>query len=170
MALVVALLISIIITIITVLNGFNSVEKDTIKLMKTFGASKFQILITLIFPANIGTIISALKINIGLSWVGVIIGEFLVAKNGLGFLIVYGGQIAQLDTVMLSIIILAFIAFIMYKAIEVFEKKVISKKFKIHENSTENPKPLKPMNEPQGPLQLRHHLILHSTRSGVKYT
>jgi len=132
--LVVALLISIIITIITVLNGFNTVDKDKVKLMKTFGASKLQILINLVIPANIGTLISALKINVGLSWVGVIIGEFLVAKNGLGFLIVYGGQIAQLDMVMLSIVILAIIAFIMYKVIAYIDKKIISKKFKIYEN------------------------------------
>ncbi|WBW96552.1 ABC transporter permease [Oceanirhabdus sp. W0125-5] len=133
--LVVALLISIIITIITMLNGFNTVDEDKIKLMKTFGATKFQILINLIIPANISTLLTALQLNVGLSWVGVIIGEFLVAKSGLGFLIVYGGQISQLDMVMLSIIILALIAFIMYKIIDYIKKNILSKKFKIHENN-----------------------------------
>lgn len=81
---IVALLISIVVTIISVLNGFNEVDEDKIKLLKTFGASKWQILIHLIIPASIPTLISALKINVGLSWVGVIMGEFLVAKEGLG--------------------------------------------------------------------------------------
>ena len=72
-------------------------------------------------------IISALKINVGLSWVGVIMGEFLVAREGLGFLIVYGGQIAQLDMVMMSIVILAVIAFIMYKAVAIIEKRILDK-------------------------------------------
>jgi NitT/TauT family transport system permease protein len=73
------------------------------------------------------TLISALKINVGLSWVGVIMGEFLVAKEGLGFLIIYGGEISQLDTVMLSIIILAILAYLMYVIVDLLEKKLIVK-------------------------------------------
>ena len=124
---IIALLISIIVTIISVLNGFNEVDVDKIKLLKTLGASKSQILLYLILPASIPTFVSALKINVGLSWVGVIMGEFLVAKEGLGFLIIYGGQISQLDTVMMSIIILAVFAYIMYIAVAFLEKKLISK-------------------------------------------
>ena len=95
--------------------------------MKTFKASKIQILRHLILPACVPVLISALKINVGLSWVGVIMGEFLVAREGLGFLIVYGGQIAQLDMVMMSIVILAVIAFIMYKAVAIIEKRILDK-------------------------------------------
>lgn len=120
----VALLISIVVTILTVLTGFKEVDVDKIKLLKTFGASKLQILNHLILPASIPTLVSALKINVGLSWVGVIMGEFLVAKEGLGFLIIYGGQISQLDTVMLSIIILAILAYLMYEAVEFVEKRL----------------------------------------------
>lgn len=121
---VIALLISIVTTIISVLSGFNEIDDEKIMLMKTMEASKFQILRYLIFPYSIPAFISALKINVGLSWVGVIMGEFLVAKNGLGFLIVYGGQVAQLDTVMMSIVILSVIAFIMYEIVAVIEKKM----------------------------------------------
>ena len=124
---IIALLISIIVTIISVLSGFNAVDKDKIKLMKILGASKFQILRYLIIPASVPTLISALKINVGLSWVGVIMGEFLVAKNGLGFLIVYGGQISQLDMVMMSIILLSIIAYVMYEAVAFLEKRVRGK-------------------------------------------
>jgi len=124
---VIALLISIIVTIISVLAGFKEVDKDKIRLLKTFGATKFQILRYLIFPASIPTFISALKINVGLSWVGVIMGEFLVAKEGLGFLIVYGGQIAQLDMVMMSIIILSLLAFLMYMGVSILENKISRK-------------------------------------------
>jgi NitT/TauT family transport system permease protein len=120
----VALLISIVVTIITVLNGFNEVDIDKIKLLRTFGASKLQILIHLIIPSSIPTFVSALKINVGLSWVGVIMGEFLVAKDGLGFLIIFGGETAQLDTVMLSIIILSILAYLMYEVVEFLEKKL----------------------------------------------
>lgn len=121
---VIALLISIVTTIISVLSGFNEIDDEKIMLMKTMEASKFQILRYLIFPYSIPVFISALKINVGLSWVGVIMGEFLVAKNGLGFLIVYGGQVAQLDTVMMSIVILSVIAFIMYEIVAIIEKKM----------------------------------------------
>ncbi|MDU5110527.1 MAG: ABC transporter permease [Clostridium sp.] len=118
----IALLISIVTTIITVLTGFNEVNKGKLKLMETLKASKFQTLRYLVIPANIQVIISALKINVGLSWVGVIMGEFLVARSGLGFLIVYGGQISQLDMVMMSIVILSVIAFIMYIAVAKLEE------------------------------------------------
>jgi len=121
---VIALLISIVTTIITVLTGFNEVDKGKLKLMKTLRANNYQTLKYLIFPANIQVLISALKINVGLSWVGVIMGEFLVAREGLGFLIIYGGQISQLDMVMMSIVILSLIAFIMYKAVALVEEKL----------------------------------------------
>ncbi|AAK78595.1 NitT/TauT family transport system permease protein [Clostridium acetobutylicum] len=121
---VITVLISIVVTIITVLNSFKEVEDEKIKLMKTFGANKFQILKHLIIPSSIPTLMSALKINVGLSWVGVIMGEFLVAKEGLGFLIVYGGQISELDMVMMSIIILSILAYLMYVAVAIFEKRL----------------------------------------------
>lgn len=119
----VTVLIAIVSTILTVLNGFKEVNEDKIKLMITFGASKFQILTHLIIPASVPTLISALKISVGLSWVGVIMGEFLVSKEGLGFLIVFGGQIAQLDTVMMSIIILSILAYLMYQIVAILQKK-----------------------------------------------
>ncbi len=121
---IIALLISIVVTIISVLTGFNEVDEDKVKLLKTFGAGKTQILTNLIIPASVPTLISALKINVGLSWVGVIMGEFLVARDGLGFLIVYGGQISQLDMVMMSIIILSILAYVMYGLVSIIEKRL----------------------------------------------
>lgn len=122
---VITLLISIVTTIISVLTGFNEVDSGKLLLMKTFQAKKYQTLKYLVVPSNVPILISALKINVGLSWVGVIMGEFLVAREGLGFLIVYGGQISQLDMVMMSIVILSFIAFIMYKLVVMLESKVL---------------------------------------------
>lgn len=122
---VITLTISIIVTIISVLSGFKEVDEDKIKLLQTFGATKFQILRYVVFPASIPTMISALKINVGLSWVGVIVGEFLVAQEGLGFLIVFGGQVAQLDMVMLSIIILSIAAYLMYQVVASIEKRFL---------------------------------------------
>lgn len=120
-----ALMISLIVTIISVLSGFKEVDEDKIKLIKTLGGNKFQILKYVVLPASIPTMISALKINVGLSWVGVIVGEFLVAKEGLGFLIVFGGQVAQLDMVMVSILILSIAAYIMYEAVAALERRYI---------------------------------------------
>lgn len=118
-----ALFVSVVVTTMAVLTGFQEVDKDKIKLLKTFGATKFQVMQKVILPSSVPNIVSALKINVGLSWVGVIVGEFLVAKEGLGFLIIYGGQVAQLDMVMMSIIILAIAAYIMYIGVAYIEKK-----------------------------------------------
>ncbi|PRR83441.1 ABC transporter permease [Clostridium vincentii] len=122
---IIALLISIVTTIIAVFTGFKEIDKEKLLLMKTFQASKLKTLRYLIIPYSIPILISALKINVGLSWVGVIMGEFLVAREGLGFLIVYGGQISQLNMVMMSIVILSFLAFIMYKLVFMVEKKYL---------------------------------------------
>ena len=111
-----AVAISLIVTILENLNGFLRTDKEIIKMAKTFKASKFQILTKIIIPANISTFINSLKVNIGLSLVGVISGEFLVSKAGLGYLIVYGGQVFKLDLVMTSVIILGIVAGIMYLA------------------------------------------------------
>lgn len=111
---IMALLVSVIIATLNVLAGFKSVSPEKILLMKSFGANKFQILTKLIIPANIPTIISTLKINVGMSLIGVITGEFLVASKGIGYLIVYGGQVFKLDLVMTGIFILSIIASLMY--------------------------------------------------------
>ena len=122
---VMALAISLIVTIMELLNGFNGTNKDMIKMAKTFGASKWQIFSKIVLPSNITTLINSLKINLGLSLVGVIAGEFLVSKAGLGYLIVYGGQVFKLDLVMASVIILAVFAAIIYKVVLLFEKAVL---------------------------------------------
>lgn len=122
---IIALLISIVTTIISVFSGFKEIDKEKLLLMETFQASKIKILRYLIIPYSIPILISALKINVGLSWVGVIMGEFLVAREGLGFLIVYGGQISQLNMVMMSIVILSFLAFIMYKLVSLVENRYL---------------------------------------------
>lgn len=111
---VITVLIALITTVLTVYTGFSQVDKNKIKLLRSFGASKWQILWKAVIPANIPNIISALKINVGLAWVGVIVGEFLVSKAGLGYLIVYGGQVFRLDLVMASVIVLSLAAGVMY--------------------------------------------------------
>lgn len=120
-----ALLISIIVTIISMINGFLSVDQDKIKLLKTFGATRYQVLCKVILPASLPNMISALKVNVGLSWVGVIMGEFLVSNAGLGYLIIYGSQVFKLDIVMTSVIILAVAAAAMYLGVSYLEKKLI---------------------------------------------
>jgi len=121
---VMALLVSIIVTILNVYLAFESVDEDKLKLLKTLGATKFQILYKVVLPSSVPSIISVMKINVGLSLVGVIVGEFLVSKAGLGYLIIYGGQVFKMDLVMTSVIILAIAAALMYFSVSWFEKKL----------------------------------------------
>ena len=122
-----AVLICVIITVIGVLSGFIQTDKGKLTLMDTLGATKRQKLTMLVLPANIPTIVSALKINVGLSWVGSIMGEYLVSRAGLGYLIIYGGQVFDLDLVMTSTIVLCVLAAAMYGAVALFEKAVAKK-------------------------------------------
>jgi len=117
-----AIMISLIVTILEMLNGYLKTDKEIIKMAQTFKCTKYQLLTKIIIPANIGTFINSLKVNIGLSLVGVISGEFLVSKAGLGYLIVYGGQVFKLDLVMTSVIILGIVAGVMYGGVLLLEK------------------------------------------------
>lgn len=121
-------LICIVITIVSLLNSFIGVNPNKILLMKTMGANKFQILTKLILPECFPEIISVLKINVGMSWVGTIMGEYLVSKEGLGYLIVYGGYIFNLDLVMTAIFILCILAGLMYFAVATLEKRAYKKR------------------------------------------
>ena len=122
---VMALAISLVVTIMEMLNGFANTSPDLIKMAHTFGASKLQTFIKIVFPSNLHTLFSCLKINIGLSLVGVIAGEFLVSRAGLGYLIVYGGQVFQMDLVMTSVIILAVLAALLYRFVVLVEYLVL---------------------------------------------
>lgn len=121
---VMALAISLIVTVLEMLNGFHRTDPELMHMAKTFGAKRWQIFSKVVFPFNISTLFNSLKINIGLSLVGVIAGEFLVSRAGLGYLIVYGGQVFKLDLVMASVIILSVVAALMYEAVCLLQKLV----------------------------------------------
>ena len=120
-----ALAISLIVTVLEMLGGFRRTDPDAIRMAKTFGATKGQIFCKIVLPSNVGTLFGSLKINIGLSLVGVIAGEFLVSKAGLGYLIVYGGQVFKLDLVMASVIILSAVAALMYQGVVFLQRLVM---------------------------------------------
>ena len=116
------LAISLVVTILEVHNGFRETDGGMLRLMESMGASRMQILCKLVLPANLATLINALKVNVGLSWVGVIMGEFLVSRAGLGYLIVYGSQVFKMDLVMATVLLLALAAAGMYQGILLLEK------------------------------------------------
>ena len=122
---VMAITISIFTTIINIYNGFISVNDSYILLMHSFKANKIQIFEKVILPSNIRNIIATLKINISLSLIGVIMGELLVSKEGLGYLIMYGSQVFNLDLVISSIFVLGIISYLMYFIIDTIEKRLI---------------------------------------------
>ena len=116
-------LVAIIVCIMNTLTGFLSVDKTMLTLLKAMGASKGAILIKLIIPASIPSLINTLKVAVGLAWIGSIMGEYIVSRAGLGYLIVYGGQVFRLDLVMTATIILCALAGGMYGIIALIEKK-----------------------------------------------
>lgn len=125
---IMALLINLIVSIINIYNGFLGTDKNMLKLFQSFGASRFQILTKLVIPSARRTIISSLKLNISMTLIGVIMGEFLVSKRGIGYLIIYGTQIFNLNIVMAGILILVIISFIIYKLISIIENILLKRK------------------------------------------
>lgn len=119
---VMTLAISLIVTILSMYQGFLGTDGEKLRLMRSLGATRGQILWMLVFPASFPTLFNTLKVNVGLSWVGVIMGEFLVSRAGLGYLIVYGSQVFNMDLVMASVVILAAAAVVMYRLVLGAEK------------------------------------------------
>ena len=120
-----AFLIGIIVSVMTMLNGFMAVDDKKIMLLRSFGANKMQILTKLVIPGSIPSLISMLKISVGMAWIGSIMGEYLVSRAGLGYLIVYGGQVFKLDLVMSATVVLGVLATLMYSVVALLEKTCI---------------------------------------------
>lgn len=117
--------ITVIITTLVVYNSFNEVDPNYVKVVRTFGANRKQIFRKVIFPASFPAIVSTLKVNVGLAWIGVIVGEFLVAKEGLGYLIIYGFQVFNFTLVMSSLIVIAVVATFMYQLVAWLERRLM---------------------------------------------
>lgn len=117
-------LVSIIVCIMNMLAGFISVDKTKLLLMKSMNASRTTTLRKLIIPASLPALMNTLKVAVGLAWIGSIMGEYIVSRAGLGYLIVYGGQVFKLDLVMTATFILCVLAGGMYGIIALIEKKI----------------------------------------------
>ncbi len=110
-------------SIMTLHNGFTGMDPDKVKLIYSLGGTRRDVLTKVLLPGSVPLIISNMKVNIGLCLVGVIIGEFLAAQKGLGYLIIYGSQVFQLDLVMMSIVILCITSAGLYQTIALLEKR-----------------------------------------------
>jgi len=118
-------MVSVIITALVVYSAFRESDPNYERVLKSFGATRWQVFKEAVFPSTLPAIISTFKVNVGLAWVGVIVGEFLVSRQGLGYLIIYGFQVFDFTLVMSSLILIAFFAAIMFKLVERVEKWLI---------------------------------------------
>ena len=111
-------------SIISFYTGFQQVDNEKITLIYTLGGTRRDAFLKVVLPGSVPILLSTAKVNIGLALVGVIIGEFLAARRGLGYLIIYGSQVFQLDMVITSIIVLCVIALGFYKSIQAIEHQI----------------------------------------------
>jgi NitT/TauT family transport system permease protein len=123
-----SLAISLFITVLMIYSGFQGIDPNKIKLAQTFGATKAQILTKVVLPGSIPTFIATLKVNAGLSLVGVVVGEFESANLGLGYLIQYGSQIFKMNIVMTAVTLLAVVSSLIYLAISWLESAVMRRR------------------------------------------
>lgn len=122
---VMALLINLIVSIVGFYNGFINTDEYKLKLIKSFGANEKQIIINLVIPECMENIFSTLKLNISMSLIGVIMGEFLSSKAGIGYLILYGTQVFNLNLVMAGITLLLILSYLLYLIINTLEKRAL---------------------------------------------
>lgn len=119
--------ITVMITTLVVYGSFKEADPNMVKVVKLFGGTRGQTFRMVILPASFPAIVSTLKVNVGLSWVGVIVGEFLVSKAGLGYLIIYGFQVFNFTLVLGSLFIIAIVATVMYQAVVMLEERLVKK-------------------------------------------
>jgi NitT/TauT family transport system permease protein len=119
---VVSISLSLIITIISAYNHFINVDFNKIKMLKSFNANKIQIFKYLILPINRYNIFNIIKINIGMSFIGVIVGEFIVSRKGIGYLINYGSQVFNMDLVYMGVLVLCILTIFIYIILKLIEK------------------------------------------------
>lgn len=110
--------------VLTLHNGFSTTDPDQVKLIYSLGGKRKDVLTKVLLPGSVPLIISSMKVNVGLCLVGVIIGEFLAANKGLGYLIIYGSQVFKMDMVMTSIVILCIVSAVLYQGIAMLEKRI----------------------------------------------
>ncbi|MGN7382630.1 ABC transporter permease [Paenibacillus sp. SAFN-117] len=121
------LAITVIVTTLVIYSSFNEVDSNYVKVIRIFGGQRTQVFRKVILPASFPTIVSTLKVNVGLAWIGVIVGEFLVSKQGLGYLIIYGFQVFNFSLVIGSLFIIAIVATLMYQAVAYLEGRLARK-------------------------------------------
>ncbi|OXM16494.1 ABC transporter permease [Paenibacillus herberti] len=124
--LAVTLTMTVIVTTIGIYNRFRDMEPGLVKVVRLLGGSRWQLFRLVILPGSFPVIISTLKVNVGLAWVGVIVGEFLVAKEGLGYLIIYGFQVFNFTLVLSTLVVIAAAATLMYQGVALMEKRLVS--------------------------------------------
>ena len=112
-----AIVISVFVTTLMLYTGFRAIDPDKVRLVQTLRRVALADLTKIVLPGTVPTMISTLKINVGLALVGVVVGEFQAAKAGLGYLITYGGQIFQMNLVMTSVVVLGIISTLLFAAI-----------------------------------------------------
>ena len=122
------IIVTVIVTIINMLNAYEQTEKGKILLLKSLGANKLTVLFRLVVPSSAPAFFSTLKVNVGLSWIGSIMGEYVVSKQGIGYLIVYGGQVFRLDLVMTGTVLLCLLAAAMYALVLLFERLTVKRR------------------------------------------
>lgn len=120
----ITLSVTVIITTINIYNRFREIDSGYIKVVRLFGASRLQLFRLVILPGSFPVIIATLKVNVGLAWVGVIVGEFLVARIGLGYQIIYGFQVFNFTLVLSSLVVIGIVATIMYQLVAALEKRL----------------------------------------------
>ncbi|MCI8889493.1 MAG: ABC transporter permease [Hungatella sp.] len=112
-------------SILTLHTGFAQTDPDKIRLIRSLGGGKRDILFKVLIPSSVPLIVSNMKVNVGLCLVGVIIGEFLSAKAGLGYLIIYASQVFKMDLLVMSIVILSILSMALYQVIAEAEKRFL---------------------------------------------
>ena len=110
-------------SILTLHNGFRAMDPDQIKLIYSLGGNRKDILTKVLLPCSVQIMIINMKVNILICLVCVIIGEFMSARAGLGYLIIYGSQVFKLDLVMMSIVILCLVSALLYQAVAILENR-----------------------------------------------
>ncbi|MER1998547.1 MAG: ABC transporter permease [Lysinibacillus sp.] len=121
-----AVAITLVITTLTTYNGLKQVDKDLVRMIYSLGATRMQVFLKVVVPWTMPSIISALRINIGLALTGAIVGEYIGSTHGIGRMIFYAGQTYEISLIWAGIFNLSILSMLLYILVGQLEKVLLA--------------------------------------------
>lgn len=115
----------VVLAALTAYLGAKQSDPDLMDLVRSVGGNKWQVFYRVVLPSAFPGIISSMKIGISLAFIGAVVGEFLAAREGLGYLAIYGSNVFNMSLIMVAVLSLMLLALALFAAVRMLEDRLL---------------------------------------------